>query len=818
MFLHYLKVGLRNLLKYKVFSFINVFGLAAALSVCMLVMLMLADQKSHDRFNVNRDRIYRLLCDKADFRNPYATTPYPLAAAVEAELPGVEVTTHLMLGPGGDMMLGKKSAEARGYFADSSFFRVFSFELEEGDRATALAAPRSVVITHALARRLFNNEDPIGKTVEWVNRGLSFYSDYSAGTPTPWGSYVITGVMADKGYRSHLKFDVLVSAASMPLLSADKKIEDQTRDWSRYTNSFTYALLVPGKNAADLDSGLRGLVARHYAGMADFKGFGMTGQPLTSISPGILLGNDPTIALPMVAYYFLWVLALLILVLACLNYINLSVARALTRAREIGVRKVAGAPRGSLVLQFLGESVITALFALGMAIVLLVALKAAFVRLWVNQYLDFELRGGMGVYLTFIGFAALVGILAGLYPALYLSRFRPVPALKSNDGQRPGRLGMRKVMSVVQFVFSLFFIVTAILIYNQFRYFIRFKYEFNSTNIVNVDVQSNDYRLAEASFASIPGVTGVSACDYMPAETRSEGGSLRLANPGPHAANQDFKQVMTLAADEHFLDNLGLKLVAGRGLPPAGPMAGRYIVVNEALVKAFGYRYPAGIVGQAFQSPWLDSAVVVVGVVQDFHMRMILGNDQIDPLYLYRGTKNFQYVNLQVGTRDIRGLVAALRERWRRIDPVHDLKYSLFSDELANQSQGIFDVVSILGLIALLAVTIACLGMLGMATYTTERRRKEVGIRKVLGAGDWRNVVLLSREFLVVLTVSIAISAPLSYLVNTMWLQKFPNRVEFGWGTVALGVMIVLVLGLVTIGSQTVRASRRNPVEALKAE
>jgi putative ABC transport system permease protein len=818
MFLHYLKVGVRNLLKYKVFSFINVFGLAAAMSVCMLIMLMIDDQKSHDQFNLNKDRIYRVLCDKADFRNPYATTPYPLAAAVKAELPGVEATTHLVLGPGGDMKIGQKIAEARGYFADNSFFRIFSFELEKGDRAAALAAPRSVVITHDLAQRLFKDEDPIGKTVEWVDRGISLYSDYSAGAATPWGSFVITGVIADKGYRSHLKFDVLMSTASMPMLIADKKIGDQTGDWSSYTNSFTYALVMPGKNLRDLDAGLRRVVTNHYSGLPDFKGFDFSGQPLTRISPGILLGNDPTIALPMVAYYFLWFLAILILVLACLNYINLSVARALNRAKEIGVRKVTGARRVNLVLQFLGESVITTLFALAVATGLLFLLKAAFVRLWVNQYLNFQLNGGAAVYLTFVAFAVGVGVLAGLYPALHLSGFKPIPALKNNDGLRPGRMGLRKVLSVVQFAFSLLFIITSILIYNQFRYFIAFKYEFNSHNIVNIDMQSNDFRLAEKAFSSVPGVAGVSACEYLPAETRSEGGNLRKLDDNLHPKKEDFKPMMTLCADQHFLDNLGLKLLAGRGLLPPGPGAEGHIVVNEALVRAFGYRYPAEIVGHRFQPSWSDSPYVVIGVVQNFHMRMILGNDVIDPLYLYSNATNFQYVNLKLATGDIRGTVARLGEVWKKIDPVHTLKYSLFSDELANQSQGIFDVVSILGLVAALAVTIACLGMLGMATYTTERRRKEVGIRKVLGAGNWRNVVLLSREFLMVLGVSVAIAAPLSYILNEMWLRVFPNRVEFGWGTVLLGTMVMLGLGLVTIGSQTVRASRRNPADALKVE
>ncbi len=846
MFLHYLKVGVRNLLKYKVFSFINVFGLAAALSVSMLILLMLADQKSHDRFNVNRDRTYRVLSDRPDFRNPNATSAVPLAAAIKAELPGVEATTHLVMGVGGDVGVavppeakdttdeergttlrgrsgrgttpGRSSVEARGYFADTAFFRVFSFELASGNPATALAAPRSLVITHELAVRLFGDADPIGRAVEWQDRGLSVFGNGSASTPVNWGNYTVTGVIADRHYRSHLVFDVLMSEASMPLLVEDKKIPDYKQNWQWYSNCFTYALMQPGKSEAGLDSGLKRLADRHYSGIADFKGFSLRGQPLMNISPGILLGNDPVVALPMVVYYLFAFLAILILLLAGLNYVNLSVARALSRAREIGVRKVTGANRLNLVLQFLGESVITALASLGMAVIFLVVLKAAFVRLWVNQYLNFELSGGMLVYLIFVGFAVVVGVLAGIYPALRLSGIGVINALKNNDGLRPGRLGMRKALSVVQFVFSLLFIVTSILIYNQFRYFINFSYEFNTGNVVNIDLQNNDYRVAEKAMAEIPGVAEVSACEYLPAETRSEGGALRRPDGKLHADKSDFKPVMTLGADEHFLDNLGLKLVAGRGLLPEGPGVGQQVVVNEVLVKYLGYSSPAAIVGQRLESQWNDSGVVVIGVVQDFHMRLLLGNDKIDPLYLYGNAKNYQYVNLRLSTRDSRGTVARVEAVWRKIDPVHPLKFSFYSDELANQSQGIFDVVSILGFIAALAVTIACLGMLGMATYTTERRRKEVGIRKVLGAGDWRNVILLSREFLVVLGVSVAIAAPLSYILNEMWLRMFPNRVEFGWGTVGLGVLIVLVLGLVTIGSQTVRASRRNPVESLRTE
>jgi putative ABC transport system permease protein len=819
MFLHYLKVGVRNLLKYKVFSFINVFGLAAAMSVCMLIMLMLADQKSHDQFNVKKDRTYRILCDKPDFRHPYATSPFPLATTLKAESPVVETATHLALGVGGDARFAEagaqqKSVEMRGYFADSAFFQVFSFELEKGDRATALVAPRSLVMTHAMAEQLFSGQDPIGKTVEWVDRGLSVYGGGYTAASTSWGSYTITGVIADKGYRSHLQFDVLMSSATLPLLEVDRKVEDRSTDWSTYTNGFTYVVLVPGKKGQDLDAGLQRLVASHYKGLPDLKGFCMMGQPLTRISPGLLLGNEPSIILPSVAYYFLWFLAMVILVSACLNYINLSVARALNRAKEIGVRKVAGAKRINLISQFLGESMITALFALVMAVLLLFLLKAAFIRLWVNQYLNFDLQGNGMVYVVFVAFALGVGALAGLYPALHLSGFRPIPALKNNDGLRPGKLGMRKVLSVVQFVFSLFFIITSILIYNQFRHFLDFKYEFNSKNIVNIDLQSNNYRLAEKEFSTIRGVVGVSACQYLPATPRSEGTSLRRADGKGHAGKDDFKSMMSLQADEHFLDNLGLKLLAGRGLS----VGDREVVVNEAMIKAFGFHSPAEIIGQPFVTPWSDSPLVVIGVVENFHMRMILGNDQIEPLLLQNRSENFQYVNCKIATRDIRGIVARLEDKWRMIDPRHPLKYSFFNEELAKSSQGLFDVVSILGLIAVLAVSIACLGMLGMAVYTTERRRKEVGIRKVLGANNARNALLLSREFLNILVIAICIAAPLSYILNTMWLRKFPNRVEFGWGTVALGTLVVLLLGLITVGSQTIRASRRNPVESLKME
>ena len=278
MLLHYFKAGIRNILKYKAFSFINIFGLAAAMSVFMLIVLMLADQKSHDQFNVKKDITYRILCDGPDFRHPYATSPFPLSAALISAVPIIETSTHLMMGVGGDAVYNQKSVEMRGYFVDNSFFKVFSFELERGNKNNALFFPNSMIITHALAHLLFNDEDPLGKTIAFSDRGLNIMGGGNAPASTPWGNYKITGVIADNHYKSHLQFNVLVSVSSLQALIRNNKIGDLSNNWSDYFRCFTYAVLEPNKDGRDLDAALKNLVSRKYAGVIDFKGFRMMGQ------------------------------------------------------------------------------------------------------------------------------------------------------------------------------------------------------------------------------------------------------------------------------------------------------------------------------------------------------------------------------------------------------------------------------------------------------------------------------------------------------------------------------------------------------------
>jgi putative ABC transport system permease protein len=537
----------------------------------------------------------------------------------------------------------------------------------------------------------------------------------------------------------------------------------------------------------------------------------MNGQVLTGISPGILLGNEPNTVLPRVVYYFLSVLALVIMVSACLNYTNLSIARALTRAREIGIRKVNGAGQKNIVFQFLCESVLTALFALLLSILFLFLLRAAFIGLWLNQYLHFELRAGWPVYLVFLAFALLIGVISGIYPAFYLSGFRPARVLRSLSGMRPGRLAMRKVLSVLQFVISLIFIISATLVFNQATHYLKFQYEFNSKNIVNIPLQGNDYRTVARELGTVGGVDNISACEYIPVTGRSEGANLKRAD-----SKERYISTRMLHIDEHFVGNLQLQLLTGRNLP-AGADTGRYVLLNQSAVTALGFKDPAAAVGAFLRSEGDDSSLLqIAGVVRNFHMG--LDHDGIQPLVLQNIPNLFKFVNVRIASADLRSTLSSLEKKWRTIDPVHPFKYEFFDDELAAASQGFFDIVSILGYMAFIAVSIACLGMLGMATYTTERRNKEVGIRKMLGAKEFGIVLLLSKEFIRVLVIAVLIAVPLSYFLNSLWLNKFPNRVTFGLSTLSAGVLILLIPGLASIGVQTFRAARRNPVAALKTE
>lgn len=805
---NYLKVGIRNMFRHKAFALINISGLAIAMSVCLLVILLLADQYSYDTFHPNRERIYRILSDRPYASRPMASTPPLLATSLREGYAPIEAAANLIIGVGGDAVVGDKAIEMRGFFADENFFKVFGFGLDQGDQYTALNSPHGIVISRSVAKALFGDEDALGKVVTFYNRGLHYLKQGKDSPPVSWGSFAITGVLADNHEKSHLRFDVLMSGATRKLLIADGKAGDSDGGWD---NAYTYVLLRTGQTEAALNQSLSSLFEREFAPNEGLKDFRLFGQALPSITPGIMVDQPPSFQLNKTAYYVLGWIALAIMLSACLNYTNLSNARALTRLKEIGVRKVTGARKRDLILQFLSESITTSVLALVLAMGLLSILKPAFTNLWLNRYLQLAPTFSPMVYVYFVGFALVAGVVAGIFPALYLSRFQPIRAMTNASGGG-GRRGLRRVLGVSQFTVSLFFVVTSLLIYTQYRYFMRFDYGFQSKGIVNVALQGNDYARVAQALGSVAGVSQVSASEYVPGTGRTSG--MQLNNPrGGEALN-----FRILAANETFLPNLGLKIIAGRNVMATVDSLSSDIVVNETGARELGFTQPVDAVGAIVVQTWNNQPLQIVGVVEDFWAKLPIGGDRLDPLFIQHLPKQLSYANVRLEGGNDRQTLATLERVWKTVDPLHPFRYDYYEEELASTHAGIYDVVSIVGLLAFIAVTVACLGMLGMATYTAERKRKEVGIRKVLGAESMSIVLFLSKEFMWVVSVAIFIGGPLSYFVNNAWLQMFPTRAPFGIWIVAVGAVIVTTLGLVVIGSQTVRASRANPAESLRSE
>ena len=806
MLLNYFKVGLRNLLRHQLFSIINVSGLAISMSVCLLIIMLLADQYSYDDFHPEKQRIFRVLSARPESGMPNAGTPPSLAALLNSDFASVEASTNLVVGVGGDAIANDKAVEMRGFFADENFFKVFGFNLLGGDKHTALVNPRSVIISRRVALALFDNEDALGKSIDFYDRRLHYLKQGKDSKPVAWGTFVVTGILDPETAKSHLRFDVLMSASARRLLIADNKLGGS----DSWDNAFTYVLAATGRTRDDVDASLRELFRSRYSSNKDLKDFGLFSQPLDEVTPGIMVNQPTSFQLPASAFYALGFVSLVIIISACVNYANLSSARALTRLKEIGVRKVSGARRRDLILQFLTESVLTTGFALAIACGILFFIRPAFTSLWLNRYLELAPEWSPVVLGYFSLFALIIGIACGVSPAIYLSRFQPVSALKNMISSSGRPMGLRKIINATQFILSLFFIVTSLLVYAQYRYFLNFEYGFQPAGIINVELQGNAFDRVSNAFLATAGVSAVSGSQYVPATGRTSG--MELDNP----AGGDPIGFRLLAASPSLVENLGLNLIAGTDLHLSKDSLSRHILLNETGARRLGFQNPIDAVGTTVTQSWNRETLQVVGIVEDFWVKLPIGGDPLDPLFIRNLPSDFSYANVKIEAGQEKEVVAKLVQAWKALDPMHPFKYQSYEDELDSTHAGIYDVVSIVRFLAIIAATIACLGMLGMATYTVQKRRKEVGIRRVLGAGQGTLVFLLSREFIWVLGIAVCIGSPLSYFLNNMWLQVFPTRAPFGWDIIAFAVFILLVLGLLAIGSQSLTAARTNPVNTIR--
>lgn len=802
MFRNYFKIALRTIFKHKLFSFINIFGLGLSLSFCLLVIIIINDQNSFDRFHPQEEDVYRVLTvahRKDGGTEKYASSPRPVGDVLANESAAVEKVVQLTGGLSGDASYGQTTIRLSGFFTDRTFFEVFGFHLASGDPQTALDSPNTLVLTPETAANFFGETDPIGKTV----------------TLKRLGDFVITGVLQPKPGKTHLEFDALASSASLAALEKENKIRPVLEDRKNYYASYNYLRLHADQKSQVLQPLLSDISKRFYGDLeleSRDQGYSFELQPLTKITPGPILSNNLGRAMPDTMLIFLGILALIGMVAAVFNYISLTLARSLTRAKEVGIRKVTGAVRSQVFLQFLGESILSVTLALLVAGVLLqLLLIPGFKQLQIAASLDLDFFVDNSVLTAFIGFAFLIGLVAGLLPAAAISGFRPAQILSDISKIKVfSKLTLRKALIVFQFALSLILIIVATTVYKQIDYALRKVYGFTWENILNIDLQGNDFEIVAQEMAQHSEVVSFSASSHNMGTWEDSSVDVRISATDEPVGIRDY------SIDAHFVENFNLELVAGENFnADRGAGNENFALVNERFLERFQLGTPHEAIGKTFIVGDSTQAQIA-GVLKDFLFKPLVYD--LEPMFLRYAPDEWNVLNLKIHGANIAGVLAHLEKTWKTIDSVHPLSYQ-FYDDLIQQVYSYFqDMMFIVGFLAALALTISLLGLLGIATFNAESRIKEIGIRKVMGANLRQLMVLLSRQDAVLLGIAAIVAVPLSLWLASMLLQTFAYRIDLGVSVLLPGVMAIFLLAGLTIGWQALKAALANPVEALRYE
>lgn len=798
LFKNYLKISLRNLYRHRLFSFINIFGLAVSMSVGLLIIAMVADLMKFDEFHQKKDRIFRVNShiQYGHYQsNESATCVLPLAEKLKAEYAEVEEIVRIKKNFGAEAEANGKMLPLQGYFSDPSFFQVFSFEWLEGDPNTALNEPFSMVITHRAAEKLFDQQDPMGQTVNMGNMG----------------DFRITGVLKDIPIYSHLQFEVLGSMASVAALEQQNKIRPSLNKWDEFWTNYVYVLLKSEKSTESLEEGLSRISQEKYVMYENLKAdFEL--QALLKIVPGPDISTQIGPKMPYLPIFILSGLAFLILLSAAFNYTNLSIARSLRRTTEVGVRKVVGANRRQVFTQFITETVVISVFALLVGSCLFYLIRPEFLStISLSNTKLFELTISPGLVTVFLCYAILAGLLSGWFPALFLSRMRPVDVLKSISSFTIFRgLGFRKVLTVFQFSLSLIFILAVSIIYRQYQFSLNHDMGFEEENILNIALQGNDPQVLAPSLKQLPEISHISMSSLIPAMGSNNRSWLK------HENINDSLAMYQMYVDPNYIENLGLIMLAGENFPvDVSTKEERYLIVNEHFIGTMGWENPLDALGQ-----WVElggKQLNIIGVVKDFHYNHL--EEPIENFCFRYHPNRFNYLNVKLSSSDIKESMAKIEEVWKSIDTKHTLQAQFFEEQL-DEAYGFYThIIKIFGFIAVLTISIASMGLLGMSVFTVETKTKEIGIRKVLGASELRLVYLLSKGFVKLLCIAAIIAVPLAYIFfDQVLLSLYAYRISIGFPELSLGVILVFILGITIIASQTFRAARMNPAETLRSE
>ena len=681
---------------------------------------------------------------------------------------------------------------------DHSFFDLFGFELAIGNVTTALNEPYSIVLTDALSQKLFGSTNPIGSEIE--------ISDYPS-------RFKVTGVLAPLPGKTHLEFEALGSLATQLAQEKTSKNNNITNNWNNYYSSYNFVKLNKETTSASAELALSDIAKSHYQNLeleSRDAGYRFTLQNLNTITPGQILSNNMGRGMPQFLIWFLMVLGIIIMLSACFNYTNLTVAQSFVRTREIGVRKVIGASRKQVFWQFISEAVVTALLALSMGYLLLLAMKRLFMQLQFTELMDIRLSEDASLYTLFLLFALVVGLVAGLLPAITLSKTSPQNALqKLQNIQWMRRFGLRKSLLVVQFVATLVFFITVTVAWRQINYATRINFGFNQPKTLLVNLQQQPYEKAVAALSQVPGVEKTSAISF-PMGTWSDASSdVRLSEETEKVSVRNY------FINAHYLDHFGLPLVAGKHFSEnLSQQQERFAIVNEEFVHQFKFNDPALAIGQSIIIE--DSThLIIQGVVADFLFKP--SSYAIEPLLLRYDPSQWNTLNVELASSDIPATMAALERQWKQLEDI-PMQAQFFDETVRKNYSSAMDIIWIITFFGIMSLVISCMGLLGMVIYLVQSKAKEISIRKVMGANVKDVIFLLSKNYLILFGIALLAAVPVSYLIGTQILQIFANRIAWSPGLFLPAILLVFCIVVFTIGSQVLRAALANPVESLKTE
>jgi putative ABC transport system permease protein len=789
---NYLRVALRNLWRHRGFSLLNVLGLTIGMTAFFLIFLYVCFELSYDSFHTKADRIYRAVGDLKTRTETQHFNTVPSAATIHLplEFPEVQATTRVSVGDNWMVIRGAQVFEVNDVgTADSSFFKVFDFPLLKGDTRTALKEPFSIVLTETTAKLLFGNADPIGQSL--VVTRMKFHAR-------------VTGVMKDLPENSHLKIAMIMS--SFP----DTSKGGVNGYWDDY-GSNSYVLLKPGGSAAALQAKLPAYLEK--IGGAQMKqahqSLTMLLEPLRSIylystRDGSKTGNITDV-------YIFSIIGAFILLIACINFVNLTTARSAERAKEVGIRKVVGAGKGMLAGQFIGESIILCVIACLLAILFSALLLPGF-----NYLAGKEISSGIFSHpwylLLLLGVSILIGIFAGLYPALVLSSFKPVAVLKGRFSAGTSGLVLRKTLVIVQFTIATGLTIGTLVVFRQLKYMRSQDLGFSKEQKLILDTRDDSAKLAfKDEVSRLPGVLAIAMSTHVPGNGDFSNG-CELEN-----ARGDMQPVNTVDyfVNYDYIDVMGMKMVAGRGFSRAFVTdTSRGMILNETAVKLLGYTSPEKAIGKRFNQ--FGGEGQIVGVIKDFHFRSL--QEVIKPLAMRVEPKSGDLLCVKLDGQRIPATLAAIENKWKTMLPTRPFTY-FFLDELFDKQYRAEDRFGRLFLnFAVLAIFISCLGLMGLASYSTLQRTKEIGVRKVVGASVGNIVFLLSKDFLKLVGWAFLIAAPVSYFFVQGWLQGFAYRITAYWWIYVVAGVGAVAVALLTISFQSIRAALTNPVKSLRSE